>query len=209
MNSQQVEQGELFTNNPIPENLPNADIQYISDFFSKKKSDQMLKTLIQNIKWRQNTIQFYGKRSLVPRLEAWYGDVGKSYSYSGIQMNPTPWSEELLEIKQAIEKHTNSPFNSVLINYYRDGKDRVAWHSDDEKELGRNPVIGSISFGAERKFKLRHKEYQRNGCRVEMKLEHGSLLLMKGETQHHWVHEIPRTALAIAPRINLTFRSIR
>lgn len=209
MNSQRLSQGEWFTNNPKLHNAPNADIQYIPDFFSKQKSDLMLKSLIKKIKWRQNTIQFYGKRSLVPRLEAWYGDVGKSYSYSGIQMDPMPWSKELVEIKQAIERQTKFFFNSVLVNYYRDGQDRVAWHSDDEKELGRNPVIGSVSFGAERKFKLRHKKYQKNGCRIEIKLEHGSFLLMKGETQHHWVHEIPRTALAIGPRVNLTYRFIK
>jgi alkylated DNA repair dioxygenase AlkB len=209
MNSQNAGKRELFRNKLISYNLPDAKIQYFPDFFSHATSDQMIRNLIQNIEWRQNTIEFYGKRSLVPRLEAWYGDTGKSYSYSGIRMDPIPWTEELLEIKLAVEKSTKLPFNSVLVNYYRDGNDRVAWHSDDEKELGRNPVIGSISFGAERKFKLRHKDYKKNGYKAEIKLENGSLLLMKGETQHHWMHEIPRSSHPIGPRVNLTFRFIR
>ena len=208
MNSKKAGQKELLEGMPISYELPNAEIIYFRNFFSQGTSARMLKTLIQKIQWRQNKIQFYGKTSLVPRLEAWYGDTGKSYSYSGIRMDPMPWSEELLEIKLAVEKSIKLPFNSVLVNYYRDGNDRVAWHSDDEKELGRNPAIGSISFGAERKFKLRHREHKENDCKAEIQLENGSLLLMKGETQHHWMHEIPRTSRAIGPRVNLTFRFI-
>ena len=132
-----------------------------------------------------------------------------SYTYSGIQMNAKPWTNELLEIKKSIEPLARTQFNSVLINYYRDGRDRVAWHSDDEKELGLNPVIASISFGAERKFKLRHKRFKENQLKHEIILPNGSLLIMSGVTQHHWLHEIPRTAKPIGPRINLTFRVIR
>ena len=123
-------------------------------------------------------------------------------------MQPTPWNDDLKIIKNFIEPESGVIFNSVLINYYRDGKDRVAWHSDDEKELGRNPVIGSVSLGAERNFKLRHKQYKVNGLKKQITLRHGSFLLMKGSTQHHWMHEIPRTAKPIGPRINLTFRVI-
>ena len=119
------------------------------------------------------------------------------------------WNSDLLFIKRAIETASKTIYNSVLINYYRDGKDRVAWHSDDEKELGRNPVIASISLGAERKFKLRHKQYKQNGYKHEIVLKNGSFLLMRGETQHNWLHEIPRTALPISSRINLTFRVIQ
>jgi len=208
MNGKNPIPGELFSETLKICDLADAEIQYLPEFFPEKTSDRFLKTLIQKIDWRQNTIRLYGKKSLVPRLEAWYGDRGKSYSYSGIKMYPTPWIEEILEIKRAIEKHTQNTFNSVLINYYRNGKDRVAWHSDDEKELGQNPVIGSVSFGAERKFKLRHKNHKQNGLKTEIKLKHGSLLMMKGETQHHWMHEIPRTSRLIGPRINLTFRYI-
>ena len=124
-------------------------------------------------------------------------------------MDAKPWTKNLLKIKESIEPIAKTTFNSVLINYYRDGKDRVAWHSDDEKELGKNPVIASVSLGAERKFKLRHKKYKENQLQHEVFLQNGSLLLMSGSTQHHWLHEIPRTAKPIGPRINLTFRVIK
>ena len=189
-------------------NLPDADVIYYDSFFSVENSDRLLDSLINQIQWKQNTIRFYGKESLVPRLEAWYGDPGMSYSYSGIRMDPLPWTEDLLEIKKIIEPVSMTTFNSVLINFYRDGKDRVAWHSDDEKELGEKPIIGSVSFGAERKFKLRHKKYRENGLRSEIMLTHGSFLLMSGLTQSHWAHEIPRTAKPLGPRVNLTYRKI-
>ena len=203
-----MSQQSLFTEDTIQFDLPDAELHYRPQFFPKPTADRLLQELMEKIEWTQNKIRFYGKESLVPRLEAWYGDHGKSYAYSGIQMNPKPWTKELVEIKEAIEKEAGVPFNSVLINYYRDGKDRVAWHSDDEKELGQNPIIGSVSLGAERKFKLRHKKYKENGLKAEIMLQHGSFLLMKGPTQHHWMHEIPRTAKPIGPRINLTFRII-
>jgi len=189
-------------------NLPDADVTYYDSFFSVENSDRLLDSLINQIQWKQNTIRFYGKESPVPRLEAWYGDPGMSYSYSGIRMDPLPWTEDLLEIKKIIEPVSMTTFNSVLINFYRDGKDRVAWHSDDEKELGKKPIIGSVSFGAERKFKLRHKKYRENGLRSEIMLKHGSFLLMSGSTQTHWAHEIPRTAKPLGPRVNLTYRKI-
>jgi alkylated DNA repair dioxygenase AlkB len=203
-----MSQQSLFTEDTTQFDLPDAELHYRPQFFPKPTADRLLQELMEKIEWTQNKIRFYGKESLVPRLEAWYGDPGKSYAYSGIQMNPKPWTKELVEIKEAIEKEASVPFNSVLINYYRDGKDRVAWHSDDEKELGQNPIIGSVSLGAERKFKLRHKKYKENGLKAEIMLQHGSFLLMKGPTQHHWMHEIPRTAKPIGPRINLTFRII-
>ena len=203
-----MSQQSLFTEDTTQFDLPDAELHYRPQFFPKPTADRLLQELMEKIEWTQNKIRFYGKESLVPRLEAWYGDHGKSYAYSGIQMNPKPWTKELVEIKEAIEKEAGVPFNSVLINYYRDGKDRVAWHSDDEKELGQNPIIGSVSLGAERKFKLRHKKYKENGLKAEIMLQHGSFLLMKGPTQHHWMHEIPRTAKPIGPRINLTFRII-
>ena len=189
--------------------LQDASLEYFPTFFSPSESTHLLNELTEKIDWVQNKIRFYGKESLVPRLEAWYGDPGKSYSYSGIQMNPKPWTPELQSIKQRIESLVKIKFNSVLINFYRDGKDRVAWHSDDEKELGQNPVIGSISLGERRRFKLRHRKHKENGLNHEIMLENGSLLLMTGPTQHHWMHEIPRTAKTIGSRINLTFRIIR
>ena len=119
--------------------MPGAEIEYFPEFFSRKKSLFFLSKLIDTIKWKQNTIKMYGKENPVPRLEAWYGDPGKSYAYSGIRMEPNPWTDELKEIKRSIEAEVEITFNSVLINYYRDGQDRVAWHSDDEKELGTKP----------------------------------------------------------------------
>lgn len=202
-------QDSLILEEPGEINLPDAELCYYPELFPTIEADPLLHSLKDGIEWTQNTIRFYGKESLVPRLEAWYGDPGKSYAYSGIHMDPKPWTKELITIKQTIEPLAGVIFNSVLINYYRDGKDRVAWHSDDEKELGKNPVIGSVSLGAERKFKLRHKHYKTNGLKHEIMLRHGSFLLMKGATQHHWMHEIPRTAKPIGPRINLTFRIIK
>ena len=200
---------ELFRESKMGYDLPDAEIEYFPEFFSREKSLNFLPQLLNTIKWKQNTIKMYGKENPVPRLEAWYGDPGKSYAYSGIRMEPTPWTDELREIKRSIEAEVEISFNSVLINYYRDGQDRVAWHSDDEKELGKNPVIGSVSFGAERTFKLRHKRYKENNLKQSIVLKTGSFLLMKGATQHHWMHEIPRTAKPIGPRINLTFRVIK
>ena len=200
---------ELFRESKLGYDLPDAEIEYFPEFFSREKSLNFLPQLLDTIKWKQNTIKMYGKENPVPRLEAWYGDPGKSYAYSGIRMEPNTWTDELNEIKRSIESEVAISFNSVLINYYRDGQDRVAWHSDDEKELGKNPVIGSVSFGAERTFKLRHKQYKENNLKQSIVLKNGSFLLMKGATQHHWMHEIPRTAKPIGPRINLTFRVIK
>ena len=200
---------ELFRESKLGYDLPDAEIEYFPEFFSREKSLNFLPQLLDTIKWKQNTIKMYGKENPVPRLEAWYGDPGKSYAYSGIRMEPSTWTDELNEIKRSIESEVAISFNSVLINYYRDGQDRVAWHSDDEKELGKNPVIGSVSFGAERTFKLRHKQYKENNLKQSIVLKNGSFLLMKGATQHHWMHEIPRTAKTIGPRINLTFRVIQ
>jgi alkylated DNA repair dioxygenase AlkB len=189
--------------------LPDADLQLFPQHFPSETAEKLLEGLKENIPWVQNRIKFYGKESLVPRLESWHGDAGMSYTYSGIQMHAKPWTNELLEIKKSIEPIAGITFNSVLINYYRDGKDRVAWHSDDEKELGINPVIASVSLGAERKFKFRHKKFKENQLKHEVLLTNGSLLVMSGTTQHYWHHEIPRTARPIGPRINLTFRIIK
>jgi len=189
--------------------LPNSEISLNQKHFDSEIAANLLKDLTEEIPWVQNKIRFYGKESLVPRLESWHGDKGMSYTYSGIKMDAKPWTKNLLMIKESIEPIAKTTFNSVLINYYRDGKDRVAWHSDDEKELGKNPVIASVSLGAERKFKLRHKKYKENQLQHEVFLQSGSLLLMSGSTQHHWLHEIPRTAKPIGPRINLTFRVIK
>ena len=196
------------TSSPQILDLPDSDLSYYPKLMDPRSADRLYASLLEEIEWKQNKISFYGKESLVPRLEAWHGDEGMSYAYSGIRMHPKPWTPTLLEIRKFIEPLARTRFNSVLLNNYRDGKDRVAWHSDDEKELGPEPVIGSVSLGARRRFKLRHREYPSRDLQSEIILEHGSFLLMKGPTQRFWKHEVPRTARPVGGRINLTFRVI-
>jgi len=148
----------------------------------------------------------YGKRVAIPRLQAWYGDKGMDYSYSGIILTAKPWPPVLLELKQQVENKCQSSFNAVLANLYRDQDDTVGWHSDDETELGKNPVIASVSFGDERNFQLKHKD---SGEKLTIPLTSGSLLVMAGETQHYWQHCLPRTKKMKSSRINLTFRQIK
>jgi alkylated DNA repair dioxygenase AlkB len=154
----------------------------------------------------QQQIKIFGKEVCVPRLTAWYGDKGMSYSYSGITVNPLPWTPALLEIRDRVGARSGTPFNSVLLNQYRTGADSVAWHADDEPELGLNPIIASVSFGGTRKFQLKHKT--RKEMRHSLDLTCGSLLLMRGKTQHHWLHQVPKTKRAVETRVNLTFRVI-
>lgn len=189
----------------VPNLLPvDGVVEVYRDFFNAAESVQLFSTLINNISWQQSTIKIYGKEIMLPRLTAWYGDAGKHYSYSGIQMNVEPWTPELLLIKERIEKKSNVQFSSVLLNRYRDGNDSVSWHRDNEKVLGQNPVIGSVSFGATRTFKFRHINDHRLKCAID--LTAGMFLLMKNETQHFWEHSIPKSAKPHDERINLTFR---
>ena len=159
-----------------------------------------------SVPWRQDEIRVYGKLYPQPRLTALYGNNDRSYTYSGIVMKPLPFSEILSDIRKRITSLTNVEFTSCLLNLYRDGKDSNGWHSDDEKELGKNPVIASVSLGQERYFHLRHKKLK--DLKHKILLEHGSLLLMSGQTQHYWQHQIPKTTRPIGERINLTFRVI-
>ena len=186
--------------------MPDADVRFYRSLFSKEESDRLFAQLHQQTHWKQEFIKLYGKQVAIPRLTAWYGDEGKSYIYSKIEMTPELWTPSLLEIKTKIEVMSGLTFNSVLLNLYRDGKDSVAWHSDDEPELGENPSIGSVSFGAARRFMFKHK--QQNDLKQEVELTHGSFLLMQGPTQHFWLHQIPKTTKSLQPRINLTFRVI-
>ena len=181
-------------------------IDYIKNCFDEEESLYFLKSLMDKIKWKQDYINFFGKSHPLPRLTAWYGDSNMNYTYSGIPMTPYPWNNELLEIKKRADKYAKNNFNSVLLNYYRSGNDSVSWHSDDEKELGDQPIIGSVSFGATRKFRLRNKNNKKMIHNIE--LENGSLLIMKKLTQQYWEHEIPKTKKKVAERINLTFRTI-
>jgi len=188
-------------------NVPDADIRFYPQFFSPSESDAFLAELMNSTDWKQEKISYYGKLMNLPRLTAWYGDTGKTYKYSGITVDARPWTPILLAIKREIETVTPASFNSVLLNLYRSERDSVAWHSDDEPELGRNPIIGSVSLGETRTFYFRHKRNEELKARVE--LSHGSYLLMQGPTQHHWQHQIAKTTRSCGPRINLTFRSIK
>ena len=186
--------------------IPNGEYIYLPDFFTKSESDKYFKVLKNDILWKQESMNMYGKQVMFPRLTAWYGDNDRPYSFSGITLRPHSWSKELLEIKNKIEPIANTQFNSVLLNQYRNGNDSISWHTDAEKELGLNPIIGSVNFGATRKFQLRHIETKE---KIEIELTHGSLLIMQGELQHFWQHQVPKTAQKVNERINLTFRVIK
>ncbi|MCO4792780.1 MAG: alpha-ketoglutarate-dependent dioxygenase AlkB [Bacteriovoracaceae bacterium] len=162
--------------------------------------------LVEGLAWQQDQITLYGKTHNVPRLQAWYGDPGMEYTYSGIHLMPNNWTLELKELKEKIESYTAQKFNSVLCNFYRSGSDYVAWHSDNESELGPNPFIASLSFGEERKFILREKDNKVS--KVELLLGSGDLLLMSDKTQEVYEHQISKTKKVTEGRINLTFRQI-
>lgn len=185
---------------------PDAKLTLYEYFFDKASADDHFRHLLHDTPWRQGEVKVYNQTHLTPRLVAWYGDA--AYTYSGVIHQPLAWTDRLLSIKQKIEKESGVPFNSVLMNLYRDGRDSMGWHRDNEKELGTNPVIGSVSFGETRPFRLRHK-FRKEVEPLEIPLAHGSYLLMAGATQQYWEHMIPKTARPLRPRINLTFRLIR
>lgn len=190
-----------------PISLPNADLLYAERYFDGPEADRLFTALLNTIQWRQDEIRLYGKNVPLPRLSAWYGDTDKPYTYSGLTLLPNAWTPELLHLKAHIEAVAGVSFSSVLLNRYRTGQDYVGWHTDAERELGQNPVIGSINFGATRRFQLRRID--NHAEKFEVELKHGTLLVMQGATQHYWQHQVPKTALKIGERINLTFRAIR
>ena len=169
--------------------------------------EAMLRKLIEDVKWRQESIRIYGKVMPQPRLIAWYGDPGKKYDYSGISLTPLPWSDLLREIKRRVEDCTDQRFNSVFLNLYRNHNDSMGFHSDDERELGLEPAIASVTFGATRVFVMKHKK-DAELAPVKIPLEAGSVLLMKGATQRFWKHGILKQTRPCGPRVNLTFRTI-
>jgi alkylated DNA repair dioxygenase AlkB len=204
-----MEQLDMFASVPDynePIKIDNGEYLYIPNFYDKNKADRYLKTFIENIKWKQESMNMYGKQILFPRLTSWYGDINNPYSFSGITLQPHPWNKELLEIKENIEPKSGVKFNSVLLNRYRNGNDSISWHTDAEKELGKNPIIASVNFGAERKFQLKH---MKTNEKIEIVLKHGSLLVMMGELQHYWKHQVPKTKTVNNERVNLTFRMIK
>jgi len=188
-------------------NLPDSDILYYPSFLNMEKANLYFKRLRKEVPWQQDEIKVFGKVYAQPRLTALFSNNGKPYTYSNITMQPHPFTEELLDIKNKIETKTNVKFTTCLLNLYRDGKDSNGWHADNEKELGQNPVIASVTLGQERFFHLKHRT--KKGLKHRLMLEHGSLLLMQGITQHHWLHQIAKTAKPIGERINLTFRIIK
>ena len=200
---------QLFPENPNEvEDIPIQDgkLRLYPHLFLPEEREQFFRQLKADVNWQQEKIKLYGRKIPLPRLTAWFGDEGKTYMYSGITVEPEPWSLTLLEIKSRIEEVSNVKFNSVLLNYYRNERDGVSWHSDDEPELGINPIIGSVSFGDARTFQLKHKTNK--SLKISRDLPDGSYLEMAGSTQHHWLHQIPKRTRKIGPRINLTFRTI-
>jgi alkylated DNA repair dioxygenase AlkB len=222
--------------------LPDGKISYFPSWLSNSSLSPLVPTLYSELRrqvaWEQTEIVLYGKKVRIPRLNAWYAEPQCGYTYSGKYFEPLPWIPLLLEIKAAVEEalrpllikdavqkestqkesaqKESTPkeiFNSVLVNCYRNGQDSVAWHSDDEPELGKNPIVASLSLGADRQFQLRHKDYRQHAKSEQYKqnicLSNGDLLLMHGAIQHYWQHQIPKTKKAVGERINITFRQIK
>lgn len=197
----------LFQSEPIFFDLPDAEISYHPNFFDFQRSNELFSILKSEIPWQLDNITVFGKSHPQPRLTALFGNEGKPYGYSNIVMQPHAWSPLIMYIKNEIEEICQETFTTVLLNRYRDGKDSNGWHADNEKELGKNPIIASVSFGAARVFQMKHNSIENQ--KQNIILEHGSLLIMKGTTQHFWKHQIPKTAKPIGERINLTFRIIK
>ncbi len=202
----QPEQESLFAEGPEVLPLQDGMLKLWPHWLSATDADAIMPRLKDDTPWQQQSIKMYGKTLAVPRLTAWYGDPASTYTWSGIRNTPLPWTPLLMALKTRIEAVSGGRFNSVLLNLYRDGNDSVAWHSDDEPELGDSPVIASLSLGSERSFQLKRKN--ESSAPIRIALPHGSLLLMSGATQAHWSHRIPKSTAATGPRINLTFRRV-
>ena len=208
--------------------VPNGSFRYSENYLNKKDSDYTLNYLLEsnldwrkidwrtikpetikwkNIKWRHDEITIFGKKTFIPRYSSWYGDSDKSYTYSGLTLQPNQWNKGLIYLREEIGKLGEIEFNSVLLNWYRDGGDYIGWHTDAEPSLGQNPIIGSVNFGASRRFILRRID--NNKEKIEFPLKHGTFLTMMGETQHYWQHSVPKEKKVQDLRVNLTFRVIK
>ena len=183
----------------------DGTVNYYGRLLPIKEANHYLEKLLHTIEWRNDEALIFGKRIITKRKVAWYGEKAFEYTYSNISKYALPWTKELLELKNRIEQKTGETFNSCLLNLYHSGEEGMAWHSDGETDLKKNGAIGSLSFGAERKFAFKHKKTKE---KVDIVLEHGSLLMMKGTTQTHWLHRLPPTKTITGPRVNLTFRTI-
>lgn len=186
--------------------LTDAELTLFRQVWPREAAAALFACLFAEIAWEQHELQLFGRRVRAPRLSAWYGDCNAGYAYSGLQLSPRDWIAPLRAIKSTVEELSNSAFNSVLVNCYRQGSDSMGWHSDDEPELGSDPVIASVSFGAERVFRLRHK--RERGLTHGLTLPDASVLLMTGGTQRCWQHSLPKTRRDCGQRINLTFRAV-
>jgi alkylated DNA repair dioxygenase AlkB len=185
--------------------LPDADLLWSPAFLSREEADAMLAVLDAAIPWQRHHLRIFGRDVPAPRLSAWIGDPGAAYTYSRVRFEPLPWPEPLAALRRRVAEASAAAYNSVLANRYADGTQSMGWHADDEPELGPRPVIASVSLGAARRFALRHRHTRE---RRDIELTHGSMLLMRGETQAHWQHALPRTTRPLGTRINLTFRNI-
>lgn len=186
--------------------LPDAEVVLYRDVWEPDTAASLCRQLLEEIAWEQHELKLFGRRVAAPRLSAWYGDSDVDYGYSGLRLTPRPWTGPLLAIRQAVQALCDHHFNSVLLNRYRDGRDSMGWHSDDEPELGAEPLIASVSFGAQRVFRLRHR--RRRDLTHGLALPDASVLLMSGATQRCWQHCVPKTRRYCAQRLNLTFRSV-
>jgi alkylated DNA repair dioxygenase AlkB len=200
---------DLFSAREGLEYIPmrDAEVYYLRHLPLAQPAHIVMGQLIAEVPWRTEKIVVWGRTYPQPRLIAWYGDAGKNYTYSGINLSPLPWTQALLHIKSRVEACAGTDFNSVLLNYYRDHRDSMGMHSDDEPELGERPIVASLSLGEERTFILKHKR-DKALKPVHLKLASGSLLLMKGATQRYWKHGIDKETHPCGPRVNLTFRRI-
>ena len=186
--------------------LPGAQLRYAPDWLPAERADELLATLRDAVPWETHRIRLFGRWVDSPRLSCWMGDAEAAYTYSGARFEPHPWPATLRELRRRLADELGCEFNSVLANRYRDGRDCMGWHSDNEASLGPEPVIASVSLGASRRFVLKHRQA---APKLELSLSHGSLLLMGGETQANYRHALPRTAKPVGERINLTFRRIQ
>ncbi|MCR8558909.1 alpha-ketoglutarate-dependent dioxygenase AlkB [Mucilaginibacter sp. BJC16-A38] len=197
---------DLFSNDEIINLLPyDGIVNYHGRVMSAEAALNYANVLMDTIAWKNDEAVIFGKHIITKRKAAWYGDDGYLYTYSNTTKKALAWTPELLALKQLVEKITNTTFNSCLLNLYHNGDEGMAWHSDDESSLGKNTTIASLSFGAERKFSLKHRSSKQT---VSTILENGSLLVMKGTTQTNWLHSLPKAKRITKPRINLTFRTI-
>lgn len=183
----------------------DGTVNYYGKLLNQQEANFYLEKLLATIDWRNDESLIFGKRIITKRKVGWYGEKAFKYTYSGITKLAMPWTSELLQLKDLVEQKTGEYFNSCLLNLYHNGKEGMAWHSDAESDLKKHGAIGSLSFGAERKFAFKHKVTQE---KVELVLDHGSLLVMKGTTQTHWLHRLPPSEKISKPRVNLTFRTI-